>query len=382
MIDAALSLQAAGHTVTIITSHHDEARCFPETRDGTLDVRVYGAFLPRHVRQRLRAPCAIAGMAYAAMATALRDGPFQLIFCDLVPHTIPLLHLLSRAPVVFYCHFPDQLQTPPRRGLYGLYRQPLDWAEEITTGMADRILVNSHFTAGVFRQTFARLRDVPLEVLYPGIDPARYDTIPSDAGDADGQISILSLNRFEQKKRHDLAIAAFARLQRQLSGALGKRLRLVIAGGYDERLAENRGTFAALQEQARRHGVFEQTAFIRSCTDAERLTLLARCRCVVYTPIDEHFGYGPIEAMAAGRPVVATDSGGPRETVRHQETGVLCAPTPEALAAAIARLVTDRGAAERMGRAGREHVRQHFSRAAFADRLRSIVLEMTGSTPR
>lgn len=378
VVDAALSLQDAGHRVSIYTSHHDPARCFPETRDGTLEVRVYGNFIPSHLGNHLRAPLAIAGMAYASAALAGQAGDVDLIFCDLVPHVIPLLRLLSRAPVLYYCHFPDLLHAAPRRGLYGLYRRPIDWAEGVATGMASRVLVNSEFTASAFRRTFSGLQQMPLDVVHPGVDTALYDGIPTEVED-EGTITVLSVNRFERKKGHDLAISAFAQLRGRLPDEVFSRLRLVILGGFDDRVAENRVTFAGLQTQARDNGVHDLTEFVRSCPDAERLQWLARSRCVLYTPSDEHFGYVPIEAMAAGRPVVAVDRGGPRETVVHDVTGFLCAPSAEAFASAIARLVTEPGTAERMGRAGREHVRANFSRPAFAQRLLGIVDEMTSS---
>lgn len=77
--------------------------------------------------------------------------------------------------MLFYCHFPDQLLTARRSFLKRVYRAPLDWLEETTTGMADRVLVNSRFTAGVFRQTFPRLRDVHTDVLYPSLNPVSFD---------------------------------------------------------------------------------------------------------------------------------------------------------------------------------------------------------------
>jgi glycosyltransferase involved in cell wall biosynthesis len=97
---------------------------------------------------------------------------------------------------------------------------------------------------------------------------------------------------------------------------------------------------------------------------------------VLYTPPLEHFGYGPIEAMAAGRPVVAVNAGGPCETILHGETGFLADPTPEAFAQAATTLLADPEAAARMGRAGRRHVERHFSRAAMGDRL-ELLLEGT-----
>ena len=118
-------------------------------------------------------------------------------------------------------------------------------------------------------------------------------------------------------------------------------------------------------------GPLEDPAF-----EPERRALLSECRCVVYTPDDEHFGYVPVEAMAAGRPVVAVNRGGPAETIVEGETGLLCPPTPEAFADALARLLTDGNLAARMGRAGRARVTERFSRAAFGRRLEAILREL------
>ena len=61
-------------------------------------------------------------------------------------------------------------------------------------------------------------------------------------------------------------------------------------------------------------------------------------------PQGEHFGIVPLEARAAARPVVACDSGGPRESVLHGSTGFLCRPDPVAVAAAMAQLTVRPGA--------------------------------------
>src|SRR5262245_2577718 len=369
VVDAALHLQAVGHRVTMFTAHHDSVRCFEETRNGTLDIRVYGDFLPSHVGQRLRAPCAIARMAYLTCAMAMYGERYDVVFCDLVAHAMPLLKCFSRAKVLFYCHFPDQLLVPQRQWLYRLYRAPIDRLEALSTGMADRILVNSRFTATIFHHTFPHLHKVPLEVLYPGVDCARYQSCPTDHGSTPeqdsvgdvGEILILSISRYERKKNLGLVVEALALLQERLSSAAFASLRLVMAGGYDDRMQESRDTLLDLQALVQRRCLAEHVVFMRSCTESERLALLARCRCVVYTPANEHFGFVPLEAMAAGRPVVAVDSGGPLETVRHEHTGLLCRPTPQAFAEALARLIAHPEAATRMGQAGRLHVAQHFS---------------------
>lgn len=66
---------------------------------------------------------------------------------------------------------------------------------------------------------------------------------------------------------------------------------------------------------------------LRSVPSGTKSLLIAACSALIYTPAFEHFGIVPIEAMYLGRPVIAMDAGGPRETLVHQETGFLC-PVP------------------------------------------------------
>jgi alpha-1,3/alpha-1,6-mannosyltransferase len=221
-------------------------------------------------------------------------------------------------------------------------------------------------------------------VLYPGIDCARYDAGPvasSHAVDDARETVLLSVNRYDPSKNLPLAIEALARLRERVPSEVFGAVRLVMAGGYDERRREQRDTLHGLERMARDRGVAEHVVFLRSFSEAERLALLGRCRCVVYTPTDEHFGFVPLEAMAARRPVVAVASGGPLETIVHARTGLLCAPAPEAFADALARIVMHPEDARRMGEAGRRHVAENFSLAAFGARLEAIVEDLLAPAP-
>ncbi|MBM4145745.1 MAG: glycosyltransferase [Nitrospira sp.] len=378
VVDAALELQHRGHAVTVFTARHNKDYCFEETRSGYVDIRVRGSFIPSQIANHLRAPCSVVRMAYAALAMAISKCNYDIVFCDLVPHIIPLIRLASSSRIIYYCHYPDMLLAPVRKGIYSLYRYPVDRMEELGLGMADCILVNSEFTAGVLRKAFPMLDTKRVDILYPGVDLSRYSgdmTKPAslpEATDADSKI-ILSLNRYDPGKNLNLAIESFRALKGIVPSETFKQMRLVFAGACDERLPENRETLRHLQELTAMFDLQEQVIFLRSLTDAEINWLLNHCICLVYTSINEHFGIGVVEAMAAGRAVVAVNKGGPLETIENDVTGILCDPVPAAFANAIARIAADPAAAERMGREGRQRVAAKFSRAAFGDRLNSII---------
>ena len=377
VVDAAAHLVAQGHRVVVLTAHHDAARAFPETVDGTLDVRVRGGALPAQVFGRLRAPCAIVRMAWLAVTLRTLRPRADVVVCDLVAHAIPLARLAGRAPVVLYCHHPDRFLAPARGGLYRWYRAPIDRLEAVATGLAARVLVNSRYTAARFHEAFPALAGTTPDVVHPGVDVLPTPDLAADT--AGGPMTILCLARFDPRKNLRLAVDALDALRTRLPAPAFDALRLVFAGGYDPRLREQRETVAALEQRAAALGLADRVSFVRSPSEPERLALLAACRCVVHTPADEHFGYVPVEAMAAGRPVVAARTGGPAETIVDGETGLLCEPTAEAFADALARVVADPTYAARLGRAGRRHAAEQFSRAAFGRRFAALLHEVTST---
>jgi glycosyltransferase involved in cell wall biosynthesis len=96
--------------------------------------------------------------------------------------------------------------------------------------------------------------------------------------------------------------------------------------------------------------------------------LYARAAIVACPSRREGFGVACLEAMAHARPVVATDVGGLRDLVVDGETGLVVPPRrPEALRAALERLLGDEELRRRLGAAGRERAREHFSWQAVTD---------------
>jgi glycogen(starch) synthase len=96
--------------------------------------------------------------------------------------------------------------------------------------------------------------------------------------------------------------------------------------------------------------------------------LYARAAVVACPSRREGFGVACLEAMAHARPVVATNVGGLRDLVVHQETGLVVPPRdPVALRAALDRLLADRGLRRRLGEAARDRARTQFSWPAVTD---------------
>ncbi|CAN6561096.1 unnamed protein product [Malus baccata var. baccata] len=98
---------------------------------------------------------------------------------------------------------------------------------------------------------------------------------------------------------------------------------------------------------------------------------------VLYTPKDEHFGIVPLEAMAAHKPVIACNSGGPVETVKNGETGFLCDCNPRELSLAMAKLITDPQMAQRRGIEARWHVTESFSTKIFGQHLNHYIVDVS-----
>lgn len=134
--DAALALQRSGHRVKIFTAHHDKSHCFKETSDGTLSVVAIGDWLPRRTLGRFYAFWAYIRMIYVALyLTFISQYNADVIICDQISACLPILRLCRKpTKILFYCHFPDMLLTQRKSFLKRIYRLPLDWLEEYTTG--------------------------------------------------------------------------------------------------------------------------------------------------------------------------------------------------------------------------------------------------------
>jgi glycosyltransferase involved in cell wall biosynthesis len=115
-----------------------------------------------------------------------------------------------------------------------------------------------------------------------------------------------------------------------------------------------------LEDEARRLGIADQVRFLGFRDDAA--ALLQAVNVFILPSLSEGLPVAVLEAMAAGKPVVATDVGGNREVIVDGQTGFLVPPRDAgALAARTITLLTDKSLADRYGAEGQARVREEFS---------------------
>jgi alpha-1,3/alpha-1,6-mannosyltransferase len=362
-------------------------------------VRVRGnSLVPASLGGRFAILCAILRQVHLILEIALLSDELRRLtptafFVDQLSAGIPLLRLLQPRPrVLFYCHFPDKLLAKKGGWLKALYRAPFDWLESWSTGCSDTIVVNSAFTKSVFALAFPALASRSPGVVYPCVDTGVCVVDEPVEPLWPGKKVLLSINRFEKKKDVALAIRAYAGLSLEER----RHARLVIAGGYDPRVAENTSTYSELCALADSEKLRHATAktvigaqsipddiavlFLHSVPGAFKATLLSTSRLLVYTPQNEHFGIVPLEAMLAGTPVLAANQGGPTETVISGQTGWLRDVTKVHEWTEVMRIALEDGNGEQrlreMGKWGKERVVAEFSKDKMGERLETTMQAM------
>jgi alpha-1,3/alpha-1,6-mannosyltransferase len=139
IVDICLALKSHGHHVDLYTNFHDARRCFDETRNGQLNVIVGCSWVPRSILGRCHALCAYLRFIFLAVYVvyvAGRKQAYDLFVCDQISACIPMLKR-ARRPVLFFCHYPDQLLTKRDSLAKKVYRWPIDAFEVSVTVFGD-----------------------------------------------------------------------------------------------------------------------------------------------------------------------------------------------------------------------------------------------------
>jgi glycogen(starch) synthase len=203
---------------------------------------------------------------------------------------------------------------------------------------ADRITACSRNTLADIEGFYGRPLGRRASVVYNGINLAEFDERPGPPGGE--RPYILAIGRHVPQKGFDILVRAFARAELPDHD-------LVIAGDGPER--------PRLEEHARNLGISPRVRFPGKADRATTVALFKGCEFFVLPSRQEPMGIVNLEAMAAGKAVVASRVGGVPEIVVDGVTGILVEPeNPEPLAAVLPLLAADADLRSRLGAAGRD----------------------------
>lgn len=219
---------------------------------------------------------------------------------------------------------------------------------------ADKIIAVS---ASVLKQLPAHSKLTVIHDELPGEEqePQSIRTTKTD-------FTFLYLSNFMRGKGQDLALEAFGRIHNQLPDW---KLRFV---GGDMELDKNKQFRMELIERAKQLGVFNKTEWLNFADNVERE--YKRAEIVLNFSESESFSIVCLEALFFGRPLIATDCGGPAEIIDHEETGMLIPNrSVDAMENAMLKMALNPDLRDALGNEGKSRVRKKFSKENTSDLL-------------
>jgi phosphatidylinositol alpha-mannosyltransferase len=349
----ARELRARGHEVTVVTGRPvglSEAPSPHVVRLGTsVVVPFQGALvdltLGPHLKREL---------------TALwRDRPFDLVHVHqpLTP-TLPLLTgETAQAPVVGTFH-----AAGAKSRLFRLFRRPLARHFDRLEGLvavspAARQFAHKHFP-GDYR------------IIPNGVDTSRFHPdVPPRPELADGRLNILFVGRLDPRKGVPVLLDALPLVRKDVPEA-----RVIVVGDSFLR------PWLAREQGGRRR---DHVRFVGAVAPSELPSYYASAHLVVSPALrNESFGIVLLEAMASGKPVVASDIPGYRAVIEDGVDGLLAPPgDPASLARALTALLRDPARRLGLSAAGRAKA-ETYGWGRVTERLEAYYLEVLSGRPR
>jgi glycosyltransferase involved in cell wall biosynthesis len=241
---------------------------------------------------------------------------------------------------------------------------------------ADRILANSVEIVQEIQTVYGAPKD-RVELLHPGIDPNWCEEVGTESRRRalrsmmaePHELLMTFAGRLDLEKGIDTLLSAFAILKQRVPDA-----RLAIVG---------KGVLQPVIEDHARKLRIEDSVILPGYLEGQVLRSLYRVSDIHVCPSHyEPFGLVALEAMAAGTPVIVSDTGGLRDLVPDSTVGRKVPPrNPQALADALEELAGDSGLRRRLGTAGQEYARRTFAWPVLAARAAELYSTAARRTP-
>lgn len=340
--------------VILMVGDHEDAERFdadnPEVKIHRLAIRLpdWGTFRPRLLRAY-----------WARVKSVLRLARQQCVTCIHAARVLPegwiayLLHKIYRIPYVVYVHGEDVSMAS--------WSREHSWMVRRVLGRAKLVVANSHNTAELLTSDW----HTDSHVMHPGVDcsyfvPAAQDAEIRESLGWGDRPTVLTVGRLQKRKGHDQMIRAVDKLRIEIPSIL-----YAICGVGEQR--------EHLNEMVTELGLESHVKFMGEVNDARLLQAYQQCDVFALPNREvnrdiEGFGMVLVEAQACGKPVVAGDSGGTRETMEVGVTGhiVDCALV-DPLAECIAELLLNPLECKAMGVRARQFVQQRFDWTALTE---------------
>lgn len=232
---------------------------------------------------------------YAPLAVKWQKRGLKIYYCHTIPRFAYDLYITSKKSLPW-----------PLQGMFAVAMILYRWQYEKAIAQMDVFIVNSENV----RRRVQRHIGLNTNVIHPPVVTTNFKFL----GDKD---YYLSTARLTSNKRVDIVVRAFCRMPER---------RLVVMSGGPE-----------LPHLKKLASGSKNIEFIGWQSEDQLRQWVGYSRAVIYIPLDEDFGMSPVEAMAAGKPVIGVAEGGLLETIIDGVTGILIEgqPTPDKVITAV-----------------------------------------------
>ncbi len=213
--------------------------------------------------------------------------------------------------IIWYCNEPsafihskkwiDAIQNPLMRIGAKIANPFLKYIDIRLEKQNNFVICNSQFTATEYERCYNRKAG---DIIYPPFEIVSEEILQKK------DKFFLSVGRISKFKNIDLLINAFEKISKNHPA-----YTLIIAGDGEEK--EN------LEKLVAKKDIADKITFLGKISDEKKNELYKKARATMLCSENEPFGIVPVESMMHGTPVIAHNSGGPKETIKNNETGFL-----------------------------------------------------------